>query len=279
MHENPEENKKLNGKELSEKFLKKIAAQVKKMPRKPGLAAVLIGDDPSSHLYVKLKQQACEKCDIHFHRYYFNGDEAEKELIKVIGFLNGDDEINGILVQLPLPEKYNTNKIIQAIEPNKDVDGLHPATRTKFCSQCSGIASPLVLGIVELLKSTKEKIENKKIAILCNHKIFGEPFFCFYGKDNKIDVLTLDDADYQDKLKNADIAIVALGKPKFITKKMIKDGAIIIDVGINKVNGKVVGDVDFENVLPKVKFISPVPGGVGPMTIAALLTNLIRLAK
>ena len=220
-------NKKLNGKELSEKWLKKICASVKKMPRKLGLAAVLIGDNPSSHLYVRLKKEACEKCDIHFHRYSFNDDYSEEELIKVIKFLNNDDEINGILVQLPLPQKYDPDKIIQAIDPRKDVDGLHPETREKFCLTCSGIVSPLVLGIVELLNSTKEVIKNKKIAILCNHKVFGEPFFCFYGADNEINVLTPTEVNYQKQLKNADIVIVAIGRPKFINAEMIKDRAIV----------------------------------------------------
>ncbi|MBI5077493.1 bifunctional methylenetetrahydrofolate dehydrogenase/methenyltetrahydrofolate cyclohydrolase [Candidatus Falkowbacteria bacterium] len=273
----PDKNKILDGKTLSEKIIKKLAKEIKKMPRKPGLAAILIGDDQSSHLYVKLKKQACEKCEINFHYYYFESDCSEEEIIKAINFLNRDDDIYGILIQLPLPEKFHTDNIISAIAPEKDVDGLRPKNLHQPLAAYPTIVSPLVLGIVELIKSTREKIENKKITILCNHKIFGEQFHGFYGADNEIKILTANDANFEQELTSADILIVAIGKPKFITEKMIKKDAIIIDAGINKIDGKVVGDVDFENVLEKVKFISPVPGGVGPMTIAMLLRNLIKL--
>lgn len=267
----------LDGKKLSRQHLREIKAELKKLKRPPGLAAILIGDDPSSRLYVKLKKQACEKCDISFHGYYLSDDLLEEKIIETIKFLNNDNDINGILIQLPLPPKYDTDKIIQAIAPHKDVDGLLSIKHGKRKTKPAAIISPLVLGIVELIKSTGEKIKNKKIAILCNHKIFGEPFKYFYGANNHINIATLKDANWRKQLRIADILIVAIGKAKFVKKEMIKNNAIVIDVGINKVNGKTVGDVDFSDIKQKASFISPVPGGVGPMTIAMLLKNLLLL--
>jgi len=270
-------NNLLNGKALSEKILLDIRKEVFARTDKPGLAAILVGEDPSSHLYVKLKKQACEACDIDFHRYLFDEDSKTKDIIETINFLNADPEVNGILVQLPLPKGFDTDKIIAAIDPKKDVDGFHPANLKKL-KQCSTkIVSPLVLGIVELIKSTKEIIKNKKIVILCNHEVFGKPFHCFYGQDNEIAIVTLKNKNHEEIIRHADILIVSIGKAKFITADMVKEGVIIIDVGINKVNDKVIGDVDFDTVKEKAKFITPVPGGVGPMTVAMLLHNLIQL--
>jgi len=271
------QEKIIDGRKLSLQMLVDIRQKVLKLDQTPGLAVLLIGDDPSSHLYVKLKKKACEDCNIDFHRYLFNAHTPEDEIVKVIEFLNNDPDTTGILVQLPLPEGYNTDRIIGAIDPNKDVDGFHPVNLENI-KQCNlKIVSPLVLGIVELIKSTGEVIENKKITILCNHKIFGEPFHCFFDASNTIDIVTLEDADYQEKVATADILVVSIGKQQFITAEMIKQDAIIIDVGINKVNDEIFGDVDFESVISKVKYITPVPGGVGPMTISLLLENLIKL--
>lgn len=271
------ENKIIDGKKLSQEILFDIRKKVIKLKHKLGLAAILVGDDPSSHLYVKLKKQACDKCDIHFHRYLFPADAKTSDIIETIAFLNKDTETTGILVQLPLPEGLNTDKIIAAIDPRKDVDGFHPENLKKIESCQAKIVSPLVLGIVELINSTKELIHHKKITILCNHKIFGKPFTCFYGQDNEINIVTLEDENYAELAKNADILIASIGKANFIKEDMVKAGAMVIDVGINKVDDRIVGDVDFNDVLPKVKFITPVPGGVGPMTVAMLLHNLLQL--
>lgn len=272
-------SKIINGKELSQKILLDVKRQVLKMERKPGLAVILIGDDPSSHLYVKLKKQACEVCDIEFHRYFFDADCKLEEVLAVIDFLNNDSGVDGILVQLPLPPNFDTEKIIAAISPSKDVDGFHPATMEKIKKCDLTLVSPLVLGIIELIKATNENIVGKNIVILCNHEIFGEPFHCFYGEGNKVEIVTLEDKNYQEKVRQADVLIVSLGKAQFITASMVKKDAIIIDVGINKINEEIFGDVDLDSVLPKVKFITPVPGGVGPMTIAFLLQNLLKLAR
>lgn len=272
------QSKLLDGKSLSEKIIKQIRATVHDMTEKPGLAAILVGDDPSSHLYVKLKKKACDFCDVHFGQYLFNDAHSDKDVIAAIEFLNQDPQVHGILVQLPLPAKFNTEKIIAAIDPRKDVDGFHPENVKRMEACNLKIVSPLVLGIVELIKSTEEEIKNKKFVILCNHKIFGKPFHCFYGANNNINIITPDE-DYKTVAAEADILIVSVGRPNFIKARSIKKDAIVIDVGINKVGDTVVGDVDFKDAINKVKFITPVPGGVGPMTIAMLLRNLLALAR
>ena len=291
------QTKLLDGKSLSEKIIKEIRASVRDMDEKPGLAAILVGDDPSSHLYVRLKKKACDFCNVHFSQYLFNDAHSDKDVIEAIEFLNKDPQVHGILVQLPLPAKFNTDKIIAAIDPKKDVDGFHPENvkRLGYCATKNNGAvptlpltlcplpfaatvSPLVLGIVDLIKETREIIENKKIVILCNHKIFGAPFHCFYGANNNISIITPDE-DYKTAAAEADVLIVSVGRPNFIKARSIKQDAIVIDVGINKVDDELVGDVDFRDALNKVKFITPVPGGVGPMTIAMLLRNLLALAK
>ena len=272
-------NKILNGKTLAEKFLKKIHRQVSKMTGPPGLAAILVGDDPASTLYVKLKKEACDKCGIHFHSYLFDKNCSEEEIIKSIEFLNQDPETHGILVQLPLPKKFNTEKIISSIDYRKDIDGFHPKNRANMKKCVYKVMPPLPQGIIELVNSAKIKIENKNIVILCNHKIFSQPFICVWGDKNKITTVTLKEKNWQQDVAKADLLIVCVGQANLITENLIKKNAIVIDVGINKINDKVVGDVDLKNVLDKVSFISPVPGGVGPMTIAMLLQNLVKIKE
>lgn len=273
------QNRILDGKKIAEKFLKKIASEVGKMTTVPGLAAILIGDDPASTLYVRLKKEACEKCGIHFHCYFFDQNCPEEAIIKSIEFLNHDPETHGILVQLPLPKKFNADNIISSIDYRKDIDGFHPKNQANMKKCVYKVMPPLAQGIIELVNSTKIKIKNKNIVILCNHKLFGQPFVCVWGEKNQLTTVTLKEKNWQDAVKLADVLLVCVGKPKLITENLIKENAIIIDVGINKVNGKIVGDVDLKNVLEKVSFISPVPGGVGPMTIAMLLRNLVTIAK
>ncbi len=271
------DDKIINGKELSKKFLQKTKEQIRELGINPGLAAILIGNDSASHLYVKLKKHACNDCDINFHQYLFEGDYTEKEIIDCIKFLNNDPETTGILIQLPLPPKYNTERIIKALDYRKDIDGFHPKNHEKMQKCEYRLLPPLPLAIVELVNSTGQEIKNKEIVILCNHLLFAAPFSCVWGKDNKVKAKTLEDKKWQTAVKKADVLIVAIGKPLFINTDMIKKDATIIDVGINKLGDKIVGDVDYNSVLNKVKFITPVPGGVGPMTIAMLLRNLVQL--
>lgn len=267
----------INGLNLAEKIKKKLRKKIIKLPSPPGLAVILIGNDPASKLYVNLKKKACDLVGINFHYYFFDGDYSDEEIIETINFLNNDYEINGILVQLPLPKRYNTDKIIAAINPEKDVDGFHPKTLKALKSQKPTIISPLALGVNEILKEIKEIPQNKIITIFCNHKVFAEPFIYLYGKNNQINIITPQDKKIKEICHKADILIVAIGKARYITNDFIKKDAVVIDIGINKIKDKTIGDVDFDNAILKAKYITPVPGGVGPMTIAMLLQNTYKL--
>lgn len=270
----------LDGKKLSEEMLMELRQKLANEENPPGLAAILVGEDSSSHVYVELKKAACEKCGITFSSYLFESNQTTEEVIQTIEFLNKDPEIDGILVQLPLPDNFDTEKIIEAIDYKKDIDGFHPKNRANMDNCIYKILPPLPAGIKALVDSTGEKIENKEITVLCNHELFGSPFNCIWGKENSVTIVTTKDKDWKDAVAKADILIVSVGVAFLIEKDMIKDGCTIIDVGINKLdNGETVGDVNFANVLDKVKFISPVPGGVGPMTVAMLLKNLIEIKE
>ncbi|OGY41122.1 MAG: hypothetical protein A2Y67_00740 [Candidatus Buchananbacteria bacterium RBG_13_39_9] len=256
----------LDGKQLAEKILTEVKTKAATMDKKPGLAAILVGDNEASRLYLKLKEKACLETGINFHSYLLDDDCLEDKIIEVIDFLNNDPETTGIIVQLPLPAKFNTYKIIQAIDPQKDIDGFQPN---------SPFTSPTALGIVELLKETKVNLVGKNVTILSNSDEFAQPFKKLLP-DSKVQYLN--PQSEISNLKSADVLIVAIGKPYFIKPEMIKNNAILIDVGINKVDGKTVGDIDpaCDQV---ASWRSPVPGGVGPMTVAMLLQNLVSMLK
>jgi methylenetetrahydrofolate dehydrogenase (NADP+)/methenyltetrahydrofolate cyclohydrolase len=260
----------IDGKKLADQILLDIKKQVAKLENKPGLAAILIGDNPASKLYLKLKEKACEKAGIDFFSYFLDKNCPEEKILEVINFLNIDPDITGIIIQLPLPKKFNKDKLITAIKPEKDVDGFHPQSK---------IISPNVLGILELLKQTKVNLKNKKVIILSNSEIFSQPFKKLLPK-SKVGYLNPKSqiSNLRSQISKADVLIVAIGKPKFIKPDMVKKDAIIIDIGINKIKGKTVGDVD-PKVDKIVAFRSPVPGGVGSMTVAMLLDNLLKLQK
>ena len=260
----------IDGKKIANENLLNISKQVAKLETKPGLAAILVGDDPPSKLYLKLKEKACNKAGIIFNSYILDEETSEDKIIEVINFLNNDPNINGIILQMPLPKKFNQDNLIKAIKPAKDVDGFHPQTK---------VISPNILGIIELIKQTKIDLKNKKVVVLSNSEIFSQPFKKLLP-DSKVEYLNPKSAirNLQSELKQADVLVVAIGKPNFIKPNMIKKDAIIIDVGINKINGKTIGDVDPE-VDKIAAFRSPVPGGVGPMTVAMLLQNLINMRK
>ena len=260
----------IDGKKLADEILLDIKKQVAKLETKPGLAAILVGDDPASKLYLKLKKDACEKVGIDFFSYFLDKDCPEGKILEIINFLNNDPDINGIIIQLPLPKKFNQDKLIKAINPNKDVDGFHPQTK---------VISPNVLGIIELVKQTKIDLKNKKVIVLSNSEIFSQPFKKLLS-ESKIEYANPQSpiSNLQSQTKSADVLIVAIGKPNFIKPDMVKKDATIIDVGINKVHGKTIGDVD--PAVDKIAaFRSPVPGGVGPMTVAMLLQNLVKMVK
>lgn len=256
----------IDGKKLSKKILEECRKKIKKLPKKPGLAVILVGSNRASEIYVKKKEKACKEVGINFQKITYQ-KSSTKELSKKIKELNKDENINGILVQLPLPKNINADKIIKSVRPEKDVDGFLKKSK---------VIPPTIAGILELLKSTGKNLKNKSAIILANSKIFAEPLEKILKKENlKVKTLIKPSETFFD----ADIVITALGKPRFITKKQVKEGAIIIDVGITRVGKKILGDADFESLKDMRGFITPVPGGVGPMTVACLIKNLLTLFK
>ena len=275
--------KVLDGIKLARKINRETEAGIKKSKTALGLAVILIGNNPSSKLYVKLKKEQAEKIGIKFYKYKFSENVAQSKILKIINSLNKDEKISGIIVQLHLAKKFNTEKIIQAIDPNKDVDGFHKKNLRALTQKKPLVVSPLILSIIELLKKTDQNLSNKKIAIIANSSIFSNSLRAVLRRNKaKKDNLFLIKPENKNLIKKtliADIIIIAIGKPKFLKANMIKKAVVVIDIGINKIGNKIVGDTDFENIKNKVSFITPVPGGIGPLTIAMLLKNCLELAK
>ncbi len=242
---------------------------------------ILIGSDPASRLYVSLKKKACEKIGIEFHEYLMPENITEGQVLETIDFLNKDELTDAILVQLPLPEQLNTDTIIKAIDPKKDVDGFHPENIKKLLAGESDFIPGLALGIWKLIESTHEDLNNKSAVIVAKGDVFFQPLTKVLA-DKNIHAQLVDPKNPELKkyTSAADILIVAIGQPFFIKEDMVKDQAIVIDVGTNKVDeNHIVGDVDYTAVFEKVSHITPVPGGVGPMTVAMLLYNTVQLHK
>ena len=269
----------LDGRALAAQIKSQLKEEVAKLGKIPGLAAVLVGNNEASTLYVGLKEKACQETGIYFEKLVFDADIPQKKLIKEIKKLNKRDKIHGILVQIPLPKNLDENAIIAAIDPKKDVDGFHSKNLSLLQQENPYIIPGVALGIFELIKNSGIDLKNKKTALLVNSEIFATPIKYLLEKSGSIVEIIIKPTKIKKSVSMADILIVALGKPKVITETMVKPGAVVIDVGTNKVNGKLVGDVDFENVKNKVLAITPVPGGVGPMTVAMLLFNTIKLVK
>ncbi len=263
-------------KEIKDKLVKKI---VKLNGKRPNLAIILIGEKKDSLLYVKLKEKEAKKVGIDTHLYKCSESTTEKEIIETIKYLNKDKTINGILIQLPLPKKFNTDKIIKEINPNKDVDCFHPDNLKKL-NKNNKIISPVFSVVLYILNDINYNFKNKNICIISNSFIFGNNLAkILKQKSVNITVIKVNNKNLQKITKQADILISAIGKPKFIKKEFIKKGAIIIDIGIYKKGKRVYGDVDFNSINKKASYISPVPGGVGPITIAMLFKNTFELYK
>ncbi|MDD5749686.1 MAG: tetrahydrofolate dehydrogenase/cyclohydrolase catalytic domain-containing protein [Patescibacteria group bacterium] len=271
----------LDGRALAQEIQNKIAQEIRAKKILPGLAVILVGDDPASHLYVNKKKKAAQEVGIDFHLYLLAADSSQEKIIEVIKFLNQDEKINAILVQLPLPKHLDTNTVIKAIAPQKDVDGFHPKNIQDFLADKALITPGLPLGILRLLEKSGQALTGKQAVIVSKSEIFFQPMAKILA-DRQMSVLSVkpDSADLQKLCQSADVLIVSCGLPFFIKADMVKPDAIIIDVGTNKIdNDYVVGDVDYSAVFDKVKFITPVPGGVGPMTVAMLLYNTLKLAE
>lgn len=274
----------LDGKALSARIKEEIKAEVVELKEKGisvGLAVVIVGGDPASRIYVNSKKKACEFTGIESFEYALEENVTEDELLKLIGELNNDDRINGILVQLPLPAHINEEKVIMAIDPKKDVDCFHPQNVGRLM-----IGNPVVLpctpaGVMELIRESGVPVSGKDCVVIGRSNIVGKPqTMLLLAENGTVTVCHSKTKNIKDVCKRADIIVAAVGRPGFVTGDMVKEGAVVIDVGINRLeNKKVVGDVDFEEVSKKASAITPVPGGVGPMTIAMLMKNTVTAAK
>tara|TARA_Y100000310_G_scaffold174669_2_gene174733 strand:+ start:12604 stop:13410 length:807 start_codon:yes stop_codon:yes gene_type:complete len=260
----------INGKSISEKIIEELKEETSKLDKKPGLAIVLVGNNPASELYVKIKEKRCGEVGFNFKKVLFSDNSEEEEIIKKIEELNSDEEVHGIIVQLPLPAKFNTDRIINSIDPRKDVDGL---TGNSFIP-----ATPK--GIIKLVESIGIEFHGKVAVVVGTSKIVGQPTSILL-KNKGCEVITCDinTINLEEKTRKGDILVVATGNSRLIKKEMVKPGAVVIDVGTNKVDGKLVGDVDFESVKEVAGHITPVPGGVGPMTVSMLLENVLESYK
>ncbi|MDD3284780.1 MAG: tetrahydrofolate dehydrogenase/cyclohydrolase catalytic domain-containing protein [Patescibacteria group bacterium] len=273
-------NKIIDGVEIADKIKHSVRREIIERDLIPGLAIILVGKDSASHLYVSKKEKACAEVGIVFNKYLFKERDNEQNIIDTINFLNNDEEVDAIIVQLPLPKKFDTQKIINSINPKKDVDGFHPENINKFINNETFIEPVMTKTIKEVLNYTNEKLKGKYAVILGNSHEFIKPIEKMLSNlEIKTSHTHTSENNWQEKTKTADILITAVGEAFLIKKEMIKDDVVIIDVGINKVGNTTVGDVDYTDVFPKCKFITPVPGGIGPITIAYLLKNTLELHK
>ncbi len=287
--------KLIDGKKIAAKIKEEIKVEVGKMiddeDRSPHLAAVILGDDPASNTYVNSKEKACKEVGMMSSVYRHPANTSEEELLQIVDFLNNDPEIDGFIVQLPLPEHIDEDKIIQSISPEKDVDGFHPVNLGKMLLGLPAFISATPYGIIELLKRYKIDTEGKNCVVVGRSNIVGTPVSVLLSRKSNPGNCTVTmchsrTKDLEEFTRNADILIAAIGRERFIKADMVKDGAVVIDVGIHRIKSdktksgfKLVGDVDFEEVSKKCSYITPVPGGVGPMTIVSLLMNTLKAAK
>ena len=274
----------IDGKKISTEIkdeLRAKAAEMKKQGQEACLAVILVGNDPASTVYVGNKKKACEYIGIRSLSYELPEETSEAELLNLIARLNADSSVNGILVQLPLPKHIDEDKVISAISPEKDVDGFHPTSVGNLCIGRKGFVSCTPAGIVQLLKRSGVVMEGKECVIIGRSNIVGKPMSLLMLRENAtVTVCHSRTKDLKEITKRADILIVAIGKPKFITADYVKEGAVVIDVGIHRgEDGKLCGDVKFDEVCEHTSMITPVPGGVGPMTIAMLMNNCIQAAE
>ena len=274
----------IDGKETAKEKRGQLAKEVEELKKQgvtPGLAVILIGDDPASLSYVRGKKKAAEAMGIRFQLDHFDASFTEQELLEVIDQYNQNDDFHGILVQLPLPDHISEQAVIERISPDKDVDGFHPLNVGKMLLGEDTFLPCTPAGIVELLKKTEIDLSGKEVVVVGRSNIVGKPVGQLLLNENAtVTYCHSRTADITAHTKKADILIVAVGKANFIKADQMKEGAVVIDVGVNRLdNGKLVGDVDFEEAKEKASYITPVPGGVGPMTITMLAHNTVKSAK
>lgn len=274
----------INGKELAARIRQNLKIDVEELKKKginPKLAVIMVGDDKASAVYVRNKSKACDEIGIEFEEYLLKKETTREELLSLIDRLNNDNNINGILLQSPIPSHLDINEAFKRIAPEKDVDGFNPINVGKLTLGQDTFVSCTPYGVIRMLDSYNIDLEGKNAVIIGRSNIVGKPLIqCLLSKNATVTVCHSKTKNIKDITKNADIIVAALGKAKFVTEDMVKEGAVVIDVGINRNDdGKLVGDVDFENVKEKASYITPVPGGVGPMTIAMLMENVVKASK
>ena len=274
----------LDGKAVSLKVKESVkvrADELKKFGVEPTLAVVLVGEDKASQTYVRAKEKACNEYGIKSVAHRLSENTTQNELLALINVLNLDDSIHGILVQLPLPKRIDTNVVLAAIDPRKDVDGFHAVNVGKLVSGLDGFVPCTPLGVMEILKEYGIDVAGLNAVVIGRSNIVGKPMAnLLLNASATVTVTHSKTKNLKEICKNADLIVAAIGKPFFLKADMVKDGAVVVDVGINRLDdGRLVGDVDFEEVAPKCSYITPVPGGVGPMTIAMLLNNTILAAQ
>lgn len=285
----------LDGKAIASKLREEMKAEVERLKNMhnlvPGLAVVLVGDNPASISYVRGKRKACDEVGIYSEEYKFDAEYPEEKLLRLVDKLNKNPKIHGILVQLPLPEHINEEKVLYAIDPSKDVDGFHPVNVGRMMIGAPGFLPCTPHGIQQLLLRNNIEIEGKHVVIVGRSNIVGKPLAMILvqkkpGANATVTMCHTRTRNLAEITKQADILIAAAGRPNTITENMVKEGTVVVDVGVNRVKDpskksgyRLVGDVDFERVSKKASAISPVPGGVGPMTITMLLHNTIQSAK
>ncbi|MBR5497650.1 MAG: bifunctional methylenetetrahydrofolate dehydrogenase/methenyltetrahydrofolate cyclohydrolase FolD [Clostridia bacterium] len=275
---------RIDGKEVSAAVREQIAAEVSELKAKgitPGLAVIIVGNDPASRVYVNNKKKGCEQVGMNSFEYALPEETTTDELIALIEKLNNDKDVHGILCQLPVPKHIDEEKVLNAISPEKDVDAFHPVNCGKVMTGDYTFAPCTPAGMVEMLKYYNIPVAGKHCVIIGRSNIVGKPMAMLMLKNNAtVTVCHSKTANLSEITKQADILVAAVGRANFVTADMVKDGAVVLDVGINRMeDGKLCGDVDFAAVAEKTSYITPVPGGVGPMTITMLLKNTLAAAK
>ena len=270
----------LDGKLTASYIRKHIAEEVRKIGEEVTLALIMVGDNPASHVYVRNKMKACEEVGIVVRDYFLDENVSQKEILDIINKCNNDNGVNGILVQLPLPSHIDEKTVINAIHPNKDVDGLTLFNQGKLFMNEDCLVPATPKGVITLLKRYYVDITGKNVVIVGRSNLVGKPLAMLFLQENAtVTIAHSKTANLKEVTKKADILVSAVGKAKLITADMVKRDAVVVDVGTNRLDGKLCGDVDYVNVVDVASYISPVPGGVGPMTIASLLENVVKCYK
>ncbi len=274
----------LKGKEVAQKTREKLKEEVTTLKEKginPKLAVIMVGDDSASQIYVRNKSKVCNEIGIEFDEYLLPEKTKQKELLELIEKLNDDKTINGILLQSPIPQHLDINEAFRTISPEKDVDGFHPTNVGKLVLGQDTFISCTPFGIMKIFEDYNINLEGKNAVVIGRSNIVGKPMSqCLLNKNATVTICHSRTKNLPEITKQADVVVAAIGKPCFVTADMVKKDAIVIDVGINRgEDGKIKGDVDFENVKEKASYITPVPGGVGPMTIAMLMSNVVKASK